>query len=86
MCLLCELKSSSNAAADTAHRWHPRRAFLLAAGAAAAAPVLAQVEVGGSSEVRKLVPAETLESSARQQYSQVLADAKSKGAQTHLNP
>ena len=80
MCLLCELKSSSNAAADTAHRWHPRRAFLLAAGAAAAAPVLAQVEVGGSSEVRKLVPAETLESSARQQYSQVLADAKSKGA------
>ena len=80
MCLLCELKSSSNAAADSTHRWHPRRAFLLAAGAAAAAPALAQVNVGGSSEVRKLVPAETLEGSARQQYSQVLAEAKSKGA------
>ena len=80
MCLLCELKSSPNAAADTAQRWQPRRAFLLAAGAAVAAPALAQVEVGGSSEVRKLVPADTLESSARQQYSQVLAEAKSKGA------
>ena len=80
MCLLCELKSSPNATAGSAQRWHPRRAFLLAAATTVAAPALAQVEVGGSSEVRKLVPADTLESSARQQYSQVLAEAKSKGA------
>ncbi len=80
MCLLCELKSSVDASADIPQRWKPRRAFLLATGTAVAAPALAQVNVGGSSEVRKLVPAETLEGSARQQYNQVLADAKAKGA------
>jgi Zn-dependent protease with chaperone function len=80
MCLLCELKSSVDASADIPQRWNPRRAFLLATGTAVAAPALAQVNVGGSSEVRKLVPAETLEGSARQQYNQVLADAKAKGA------
>ena len=80
MCFLCELKSSVDGSADNPHRWNPRRAFLLASGTAVAAPALAQVNVGGSSEVRKLVPAETLEGSARQQYSQVLADAKAKGA------
>ena len=80
MCLLCDLKSSPSAAAENAARWHPRRAFLLAAGTAVAAPALAQVDVGRSSEMRKLVPADTLENSARQQYSQVLADAKAKGA------
>jgi Zn-dependent protease with chaperone function len=62
------------------HRWPPRRGFLLAAGAVAAAPVLAQVDVGHSSSVRTWVPAEQLESSAKQQYSQVLAEAKSKNA------
>ena len=77
MCWLCDLKTPI---ATDDHRWHPRRGFLLAAGAVAAAPALAQVSVGKSSEVRKLVPAETLENSARQQYSQVLADAKAKGA------
>ena len=77
MCWLCDLKTPI---ATNDHRWHPRRGFLLAAGAVAAAPALAQVSVGNSSEVRKLVPAETLEGSARQQYSQVLAEAKSKGA------
>jgi Zn-dependent protease with chaperone function len=80
MCLLCDLKNPAPSAANADQRWHPRRAFLLAAGAAAAAPALAQVNVGGSSEVRKLVPAETLEDSARQQYGQMLAEAKSKGA------
>ncbi|MFM7024689.1 MAG: M48 family metallopeptidase [Limnohabitans sp.] len=80
MCLFCELTSSVSASADGRPRWHPRRAFLLATGAAVAAPALAQVNVGGSSEVRKLVPAETLEGSARQQYSQVIAEAKAKGA------
>ncbi|MFM7026327.1 MAG: M48 family metallopeptidase [Limnohabitans sp.] len=81
MCLLCELRSSASGAGnDGAARWQPRRAFLLAAGAAAAAPVLAQVDVGGASEVRKLVPADTLENSARQQYGQVIAEARAKGA------
>ena len=77
MCWLCDLKTP---VATGDHRWHPRRGFLLAAGAAVAAPVLAQVDVGDSSGMRKLVPAETLENSARQQYAQVLADAKAKGA------
>jgi Zn-dependent protease with chaperone function len=77
MCWLCDFKSPST---TDGPRWHPRRGFLLAAGAAAAAPVLAQVDVGKSSEVRKLVPADTLENSARQQYAQTLADAKAKGA------
>jgi Zn-dependent protease with chaperone function len=53
---------------------------LLAAGASAAGSALAQVDVGSSSGLRKLVPAETLETSARQQYTQVLADARAKGA------
>jgi Zn-dependent protease with chaperone function len=52
----------------------------LAAGATAAGSALAQVDVGSSSGLRKLVPAETLENSARQQYTQVLADARAKGA------
>ncbi len=90
MCFLCDLKTSNRQA--TTPVWgaaaepvpeRPRRGFLLAAGAAAvaaAAPVWAQVDVGGSSPVRTLVPAEQLESSAKQQYSQVLAEAKSKNA------
>ncbi|MFM8756141.1 MAG: M48 family metallopeptidase [Limnohabitans sp.] len=78
MCWLCDLKTPSPA--PKPHRWQARRAFLLAAGAAAAAPALSQVEVGSSSGIRKLVPAETLENAARQQYSQVLAEARAKGA------
>ena len=79
MCWLCALKTPDGTAAS-GPRWQARRGFLLAAAGAAAGPALAQVDVGGSSGVRKLVPAETLESSARQQYSQVLADARAKGA------
>ncbi len=71
MCLLCAAKQS---------HWSSRRGFLLAAGSAAATPVLAQVEVGSSSGIRKLVPAETLERSANQQYSQMMAEARAKGA------
>lgn len=41
---------------------------------------MAQVDVGAASSIRKLVPAEMLEGSARQQYSQVLSDARSQGA------
>jgi len=40
----------------------------------------AQVEVGQASSLRKLIPAETLEASARQQYRQTLGEADSKGA------
>lgn len=90
MCFLCDLKTAptstavpiapAESAASVDQRWHPRRGFLLAAGAAAAAPVLAQVNVGSASSVRTLVPAEQMEASAKQQYSQVLADAQSKNA------
>jgi Zn-dependent protease with chaperone function len=52
----------------------------LAAGAGAAGSALAQVDVGSASGLRKLVPAETLENSARQQYAQVLNEARAKGA------
>ncbi len=85
MCFICDLKTPSpQVASDTggtvAPRWQARRAFLLAAGATAAGSALAQVDVGSSSSLRKLVPAETLESSARQQYSQVIGEARTKGA------
>jgi Zn-dependent protease with chaperone function len=85
MCLFCDLKNppaepASSTSAAASPRWQARRAFLLAAGASAAGSALAQVDVGSSSGLRKLVPAETLETSARQQYTQVLADARAKGA------
>jgi Zn-dependent protease with chaperone function len=60
--------------------WDARRGFLLAAGAAGAGSALAQVNVGSSSQVRNLVPAETLENSARQQYSQTLGQARAQRA------
>ena len=60
--------------------WNARRAFLLAAAGAATLPAAAQVNVGGSSAMRQLVPAEQLESSATQQYSQMLAQAKAQRA------
>lgn len=83
MCFICHLKTLSAAPeSSTASppRWQARRAFLLAAGTTAAAGALAQVDVGSSSSLRKLVPAETLENSARQQYTQVLNEARAKGA------
>ena len=81
MCWLCDFKTpSSTSAASGEHRWNARRGFLLAAGTAAAGSALAQVDVGAASGMRNLVPAETLESSARQQYAQVLSAAKAKGA------
>ena len=82
MCRLCDFLAPRPCATPQAtdHRWHPRRAFLLAAGSAAAGSALAQVDVGSASSLRNLVPAETLENSARQQYSQVLAEARAKNA------
>ncbi len=83
MCLLCDFKARTNATAEPVERprhvWNARRGFLLAAGAAAAAPVLAQVNVGQSSALRNLVPAEQLEGAANQQYAQMMAEAQAKG-------
>ena len=77
MCFICEAKSSA---------WSSRRAFLLAAGTAVVtAPALAQVDVGSSSGMRKLVPAEELENAATQQYAKMLAEAGSKGALAPAN-
>jgi Zn-dependent protease with chaperone function len=79
MCLICEAKNSA---------WAGRRAFLLGAGtmaAAAAVPALAQVDVGPASSLRNLVPAEELETAAAQQYAQMLAEARAKGALAPAN-
>ena len=46
----------------------------------APAPAQAQVDVGKASVMRQLVPAETLENSATQQYQELLQQAKAKGA------
>ena len=75
MCLFCPPPTAAPSSP-----WSARRAFLLAAGASAAAPVLAQVDVGSASGVRRLVPAETLEQSAVQQYGQLLAQARAQRA------
>ncbi len=85
MCWICDAKTPEAPSGPSSHSpWAPRRAFLLAAGAAATAaataPVLAQVNVGSASTLRNLVPAETLERSAHQQYAQVLSEARAKGA------
>ena len=71
MCYLCTSQSPHLAL---------RRTFLLAAVGAAATPVLAQVDVGKTSAMARLVPAGTLEKSAAQQYSQMMAEAKAQGA------
>ena len=64
MCLACDFRFGPA---------RGRRAFLLAAGAAAAAPALAQVDVGEASVARNLVPAENIERAGVQQYHQLLA-------------
>ncbi|MBC7719739.1 MAG: M48 family metallopeptidase [Chitinophagaceae bacterium] len=74
MCKLCEAKTSA---------WAGRRAFLLAAGGAAAVgvtPAFGQVNVGPSSGLRKLVPAEDLEVAAAQEYAKLVADARAQNA------
>ena len=63
-----------------------RRGFLnhwgagLGLAALVQASAQAQVDVGQSSSMRKLIPADSLEQSARQQYRQTLSEANSKGA------
>lgn len=75
MCFLCDVKHSA---------WSGRRGFLLAAAGATATavatPLLAQVNVGPSSGLRNLVPADELEGAATQEYAKLLADAKAQGA------
>lgn len=75
MCFLCDAENSTGSG---------RRAFLWAvAGAATSAlttPLRAQVDVGPSSGLRNLVPAEELEGAATQEYTRLLAEARSKGA------
>src|SRR6478735_2766829 len=71
MCKLCDAKQPAG---------HGRRGFLLTVGAFAAAPVLAQVDVGQSSRLRSLVPANELEVAAAQQYGQLLEEARAKHA------
>ena len=86
MCWICNAKTSlSPAPRQPAGRsmWSPRRAFLLAAGSAAAAPVLGQVDVGRSSSLRTLVPAEALEQASQKEYSELMAQAR---AQRALGP
>ncbi len=91
MCWLCDAKSALNAhhfnpgsAASGAPHGLSRRVLLQASAAgltAAVAPgAWAQVNVGQSSGMRNLVPAQQLESAATQQYSQLLAEARAKGA------
>ena len=63
--------------------WQARRAFLQLGGAAAAAcalPTWAQVQVGEASRLRHLVPAESLEQAAEQQYTQLIRQAHAKGS------
>ncbi len=53
---------------------------MLALGAAAAAPALAQVDVGEASRMRSLVPATQLEQAATQQYASLLEQARAQRA------
>ena len=92
MCFLCFSPASHDGLdaplvpfQPAAGPWAARRSFLQLAGAAAvagatAAPTLAQVDVGNASGLRNLVPADTLESAATQQYSELMAKARAQGA------
>ena len=89
MCIFCPPPSLSSLLpsplALSERIWPGRRGFLLATAGAALLPVmpsaaLAQVDVGDASRLRQLVPAETLEGAATQQYSQMLAQARAKNA------
>jgi Zn-dependent protease with chaperone function len=80
MCLLCDFKASALYAPEPREGvWQARRAFVLAGAATAgvaALPAAAQVDVGNSSSLRRLVPASELEGAAAQQYDQMMAEAR----------
>lgn len=65
---------------STSSTWAARRGFLLAGSALAAAPALAQVNVGNRSGFRKLVSADDIEKAAAQQYAKMMAEARAQGA------
>jgi Zn-dependent protease with chaperone function len=71
MCHLCDAKVTP---------WMARRAFLLLAGAAAATPVIGQVDVGPGSRLRNLVPADQVEAASTQQYTKLMEQARSQRA------
>jgi Zn-dependent protease with chaperone function len=64
--------------AATARPQVGRRRFLLALGATAAGSAFAEVDVGRSSALRTLVPAEELEQAAGRQYAELLQQARAK--------
>lgn len=76
MCFLC----GPDVAAPRGGPWQARRAFLLAAAGSAALPALAQVDVGRASVARNFVSADNIEQAGTQQYGQLMAQAKAKGA------
>ena len=91
MCWLCFPNQELPDTAPSDPQGQPdlsRRAFMhsarwgagLGLSALIASQAHAQVDVGQSSNMRKLIPVETLEASARQQYRQTLSDANRKGA------
>ena len=90
MCWQCysNLNASNPLEASVSEADGPsRRVFLNRLGGAGlgftallASHAHAQVDVGQASGIRKLIPADTLEASARQQYRQTLGEAESKGA------
>ena len=80
MCFICDLKAPHTATPRPDHVWSARRAFLLAGAGSVALPALAQVDVGQSSALRKLVPADELEGAATQQYAQMMAEARAQRA------
>ncbi|WP_255437516.1 M48 family metallopeptidase [Comamonas flocculans] len=56
-----------------------RRAFVLGLGGLGAGSALAQVDVGSASSMARLVPAQTLERAAAEQYAELLAQARRQG-------
>lgn len=90
MCWRCFTNFNADdplAASITEAEGPSRRVFLNQLGGAGlgftallAGTAQAQVDVGKASGIRKLIPAETLEASAVQQYKQTLGEADSKGA------
>lgn len=91
MCHLCPAFSPTAPAAQPSALQPPsqaRRAWVLGGALALstlALPALAQVDVGKSSSMRNLVPADTLESAATQQYSQLMAQAQAQRALAPAN-
>ncbi|WP_144326436.1 M48 family metallopeptidase [Tepidimonas aquatica] len=75
MCWMCMARRS-----PLARRGFLQGAATLGLGLAWWPPALAQVDVGPPSKLRTLVPADQLEAAAAQQYAQLLAQARAKGA------